>query len=881
MQRSIFSYILKYSLRQQAVVLCLTVVSLPFYYASLDLPKRIINQAIDADADKFPRAITALGREIGTLNQLQFLVALSLAFLVLVLINGAFKYIINVYKGQLGERMLRRMRYQLYGRILRFPLSHFRRVSQGEMVAIISNEVEPLGGFIGDAYSLPLYQGGLLLTALGFIFVQDPVMGLAVIALYPLQAAVIPRLQYQVNQLGKQRVREVRKLSNRVTESMDLVREMRLNDTMRYELAHFSQSLGRIFDIRYQIFRKKFFVKFLNNFLAQLTPFFFFLIGGYLVIRGEMTIGALVAVLAAYKDLAPPWKELLGYYQDQADARIRYEQIVARFDIPGLEPPDVDEESAEVPSAWQGDVALDAISHEENGVQLLGPINFEIASPEHVAIVGDANSGRDTLASALAGLMEPSRGSVKFAGRRLETLPVSFIGRHIAYVDSNPAFLTGSLFDNLVYPLKHDPPTLAGEKQVAVKALPKWQLEALASANSTDDANVDWIDYVAANADSNAELIERVLGALKVVDMQDALYEFGLRATINADREPQLAEWLLEMRNQIAQKFQESALASYIEPFDVAAYNNSLSVAENLLFGRPVGEVLDLRRLPSNRFIRSILKRTGLQHDLLTLGHRIATVIISENEKTNAPGGLPPIEFPADDQETARLRLIIGLAARSGPKELSRGDRRLLESIALRFVAAQHPFASIDDAFRSKVVAARRDLRRRMPMSLRSAVSFFDQRHYNSALSIRENIVFGEVAEDIPGAAVAVNAAIADVVDEHNGRMMLGRAGLQFYIGTGGSELTQVDRQRIAVARSLLKRPKLLILNDATADLDPDSEDRLLRNIRHATKDIVVICLLGDARPARAFDRLIELRRGAIYSDQRIQGEVSPQSTGE
>ena len=878
MQRSIFSYILKHSLRQQAVVLCLTIFSsLPFYYASLDLPKRIINQAIDADADKFPRSITALGRDIATLSQLEFLVALSVAFLILVLINGGFKYVINVYKGQLGERMLRRLRYQLYGRILRFPLSHFRRVSKGEMVAIISNEVEPLGGFIGDAYSLPLYQGGLLLTALGFIFVQDPIMGLAVVALYPLQAAVIPRLQFQVNQLGKQRVREVRKLSNRVTESMDLVREMRLNDTTRYELAHFSQSLGRIFDIRYRIFRKKFFVKFLNNFLAQLTPFFFFLIGGYLVIRGAMTIGALVAVLAAYKDLAPPWKELLGYYQDQADARIRYEQIVARFDIPDLEPPDGDEGSTEIPSAWSGDVVLDAISHEENGVQLLGPINLEFLSFEHVAIVGDANSGRDELAAVLAGLIEPSKGTVIIAGCRLEALPSSFVGRHISYVDSNPAFVTGTLFDNLVYPLKHDPATPATDRQPVGATRPKWQLEALASANSTDDANVDWIDYVAANAGSSADLVDRALGALKIVEMQTTLYEIGLRATIDADREPQLAEWLLEIRRQIAQKFQESALASHIEPFDVAAYNNSLSVGENLLFGRPVGDVLDLRRLPSIRFIRSVLKRTGLQHNLLTLGHRIAYVIISENEKTNAPAGHPPIEFPADDQEIARLRLIIGLAACSGPEQLSRGDRRLLESIALRFIAARHPFAPIDDAFRFKVVAARRDLRRRMPISLRSAVSFFDQRHYNSALSIRENIVFGEVAEDIPGAAVTVNAAIANIVDEHNGRMMLERAGLQFYIGTGGSELSQVDRQRIAVARALLKRPKLLILNDATADLDPDSEDRLLQNIRNATKDIVVICLLGDARPARAFDRLIELRQGTILSDQRIQGEISAQ----
>ena len=70
-----------------------------------------------------------------------------------------------------------------------------------------------------------------------------------------------------------------------------------------------------IFDIRFEIYKKKFFIKFLNNFLAQLGPFFFFSIGGYLVIMGDLTLGALVAVIGAHKELYSPWKELLTYYQ--------------------------------------------------------------------------------------------------------------------------------------------------------------------------------------------------------------------------------------------------------------------------------------------------------------------------------------------------------------------------------------------------------------------------------------------------------------------------------------------------------------------------------------------------------------------------------------
>ena len=66
------------------------------------------------------------------LNQTEYLTVLCGAFLALVIVNGAFKYWINVLKGRLGERMLRRLRFELYHRILRFPLLQFRRTSPGE-----------------------------------------------------------------------------------------------------------------------------------------------------------------------------------------------------------------------------------------------------------------------------------------------------------------------------------------------------------------------------------------------------------------------------------------------------------------------------------------------------------------------------------------------------------------------------------------------------------------------------------------------------------------------------------------------------------------------------------------------------------------------------
>ena len=111
--------------------------------------------------------------------------------------------------------------------------------------------------------------------------------GLAAIALYPPQAWLIPKLQRKINQQAKRRIQTTREFSDRIGDVIGGATEVRANDTMRYELADASSRLGTIYGIRVDIYKRKFFVKFLNNFLAQVTPFFFYAIGGYFVIEAR------------------------------------------------------------------------------------------------------------------------------------------------------------------------------------------------------------------------------------------------------------------------------------------------------------------------------------------------------------------------------------------------------------------------------------------------------------------------------------------------------------------------------------------------------------------------------------------------------------------
>jgi putative ABC transport system ATP-binding protein len=337
--RSLFGFIIRYSKRDQLLIVPLVLATMVVYYLSLDLPKIIINKAIQGGAFPQPDATASfLGIELA---RIPYLLALSVVFLGLIVLNGWLKFQINTMKGWMGERMLRRLRYALFDYILRFPLTRFRRVKAAEMATMIKDEVEPLGGFIGEALITPLFLGGQAVTAMFFILYQHWVLGLVALAVVAVQAVIIPKMRRRLLVLGRERQLTARALAGRIAECVDGAAEIHAHDTSNYERAEISARLGRIFRIRFELYQRKFMVKFLNNFLSQVTPFLFYTVGGYLVIVGRLDIGALVAVIAAYKDLPGPVKELIDWDQQRLDVQIKYTQVVEQFTVEEIMPPEL------------------------------------------------------------------------------------------------------------------------------------------------------------------------------------------------------------------------------------------------------------------------------------------------------------------------------------------------------------------------------------------------------------------------------------------------------------------------------------------------------------------------------------------------------------
>ena len=867
MEPTIFRFILRYSKAQQLWLLGVIALSYPFLYLSLDMPKLIVNRAI-GDISGPPYEFPLFGVPVLSLeiDQLEFLLSLSLAYLLLVFVNGLFKYYINVFKGRLGERLLRRLRYQLYERILRFPLTHFKKVSQGELIPMITAEVEPLGGFIGTAFADPMFQGGQLIIILSFIMIQDWRLGLAAIALYPVQMYLIPRLQRRVNQLGKQRVQNVRKLSDHIGESVSGVVEVHAHDAAMRELSRFSSRLGGIYWIRYDIYRRKFFIKFLNNFIDKLTPFFFFSIGGYLVIEGYLTIGALVAVLAAYKDLAAPWKEMLTWYQQKEDVRIKYEQVIEQFDPSGMLPEErleADDDTTVV----DGSIAAQHLSLvDDDGYRPLDSVTLEVPAGMHVAIVGAGNSGKGELIMALAGLVDPAGGTVMIGETDIEHLPRAVTGRHLGYVGPNAYLQAGTVADALTYGLKHRPVLALERSGEAAQQRAAEVEEAALTGNAVFDIEADWTDYGAARVSGPEELRESMLSALRAVDLADDIYQFGLRGTIDPGKDRDTAQKILQARFAMQERLQDPAVGGNVEPFDATHYNMNASVAENVLFGVPLGDALRDDRIAEHPYMRRILERVGLTGDFLNVGRQVAETMV-ELFADLPPGHEFFEQFGFISAESLpEFQAILGRAAR-GLDALGESDRRRLIALPFKLIPARHRLDLIDEALRARLLDARKAFADGLPRELEGEVAFFDSNAYNPGATIQDNILFGKLVYGQANAAQQVGALIAGIIDQRDLRDVVIAVGLDSPTGSGGARLSPAQRQKVAIARCLVKRPEVLLLNEAAGAFDSRTQGAIVDSVLTDSKGATVVWALNNAAMASRFDRVVVMRDGRIVED--------------
>jgi ATP-binding cassette subfamily B protein len=185
----------------------------------------------------------------------------------------------------------------------------------------------------------------------------------------------------------------------------------------------------------------------------------------------------------------------------------------------------------------------------------------------------------------------------------------------------------------------------------------------------------------------------------------------------------------------------------------------------------------------------------------------------------------------------------------------SGAGKSTLASMILRMVDPQEGSVSVGG----------QDLRDLTIASVRAHVSILLQDSVLFGTTVRENIRFGRLdATDEEIEAVAVLA-------QADGFIRALPQGYETVLGESANDLSGGQRQRLAVARAMLRQAPIVILDEATAGLDPASRDSVLSALDTLAEGRTSITITHDINSAQSCDRVIWLEDGEIVEDGRPQ----------
>lgn len=831
MEREPARYAWKHARLAHVVAFLGVLALLPVTWLGLDLPRLIIDNVLLGKAFDgrttafFPRLVVdlpyplldapivlvqgvQLGREAYLAGALALFVAVGL-------VRAAILGGLGVLRGALSRQLAGRLRRALFGRVIAARAS--ARDEASAAADLVGRGVGGVWLFLGDVLIVPTLAIGQIGVSIVFAAALDAWLGLTLAAIALAHGLAIPRAAVARERRDAARAAREAEVTRAARDVARRVRAIRVHGTAATEEGVF----GRALDEADRVWRG-FGLRLATTNMARgmardMAPIGVLAVGGLLVLRGSIGLGDLVAALIAALLLARPVAALA----DWAHARRRALSVfndIAR--VTGALQARERRAAATPLATTRGRLvardlaALDPIS----GVRIAG-VSLAIDLPARVALVGDTESGATVFARLLGGGIESSSGSLAIGETELSRMDKGGATGQISYAGGEPVLLPGSLRDNLLY--------------------------------GAPDATLGQ---------------EGLVRALSVAGLDDEVYALGLAGSPDGAGEAAAADALIEARRAVRAAVSAEGLADLVDPFDAGAYTRHASLAENLMFGVPVGDTFREANLARHPFVRAVIEAESLTAPLADMGLAIAHAMVEIFE--GVPDGHPLFErfsfFQARDRG-AYEDLVARQSERRRGASAAR-DRDLLIALALRYVETRHRLGLLDPALERRIVEARASFRSLLPASLGPAIEFYDPERLCAAASLADNLLFGRVAHDVAGAEGRVRALVRRILTERGLDPIVFRIGLAARVGEREPAALAGQAVALDLARCLLRRPGILVVGALPDNLGTEATRHLLERLKEEMRGRAIFVVLDDASLATGFDTRLDFARGGLIA---------------
>lgn len=350
-----------------------------------------------------------------------------------------------------GEKTVKRLRSDLFTKIISQEMTFFDGTKTGELLSRLSSDTSILQNALSVNISMLLRNIFQTIAGVILLFITSTKLTIFILLLIPPLAIIVAIFGKRVKNISKN-TQDALALSSAIAEEgISGVRTVKAFAQESWEVSRYNQHLKKSLRLSIdKIFEISKFSGIVSS-VGFTAVVFIVWYGGKLVIQEELTIGTLTSYILYVMTVAFSAGMLGSLYTDFMSAIGAGQRIFELLEKPTLS---LENENKELKDIKNGEISFRDVSFSyptRKDVQVLSRLNLNINSNETVAIVGSSGGGKSTISQLIMGFYLPDSGEIYIDEHNLNLYDHFALRRQIGIVSQEPILISDSIAQNIKY----------------------------------------------------------------------------------------------------------------------------------------------------------------------------------------------------------------------------------------------------------------------------------------------------------------------------------------------------------------------------------------------------------------------------------------------
>lgn len=388
------------------------------------------------------KAIDELTKGIST-NLIRY----AIFIIAIAIIRAFLTYFQRYVSGLFTEKIGKAIKDELYEHLHQVPVSYFNKMPVGELVSRASSDVEVVKRFVNNALINVFWIILLFFGAMYFLFSTNIMLALMIMVILPFITVTTVKFSHKVRPLHLKTQQQIAVMTRVAEENLYGIKVVKSYGREEYVIGRFKREALEVLNRVLTANRVSSIYSPLIGFIANSSLLIILLFGGIQVIKGNLTLGELVAFNSYVGMLLWPMRsvgQIINLSQRYIAARDRLLEI--------LNFPVEEEDANAITLPIRGEVVFDNVTfgYDKNR-PVIKNISFRANPGETIAIVGPTGCGKSTILELISRLYNPQKGTIYIDGIDIRRFKLDHLRKNIGIVFQEPFLFSDTIRNNIAF----------------------------------------------------------------------------------------------------------------------------------------------------------------------------------------------------------------------------------------------------------------------------------------------------------------------------------------------------------------------------------------------------------------------------------------------